>query len=337
MTNISTYKLSCGDIEMMTTNFGARVMTLLAPDRNGTKADVVMGYNTPQEYYTDNEERFFGAVCGRFANRIAKGRFEIDGVEYHLPINNNGQSLHGGLKGIDSVVWDVVEHSPSRILFRYVSVDMEEGYPGELTIDMSYELTEQNEFVIKYRATTTSATVVNLTHHSYFNLAGEGEGDILDHVMQINADKFVPIDDVSIPLGELRSVEGTPFDFRTPKVIGLDINMDDEQLKMGSGFDHSWVINGSEGVRLAAKVSDPKSGRQMEVYTDQVGMQFYSGNFISGRISSKGGDKKYLHRGALALETQLLPDSPNQPQFPTSRLNPDEEYTHTCIYKFMRE
>ncbi|MFI3293173.1 MAG: aldose epimerase family protein [Rikenellaceae bacterium] len=336
MTTISTYTLSCGDIEMMVTNFGARVMTLLAPDRNGKKADVVMGYNTPQEYYTDNEERFFGAVCGRFANRIAKGCFEIDGAEYHLPINNNGQSLHGGLKGIDSVVWDVVEQSANAILFRYISPDGEEGYPGELTIDMSYELTSDNEFVIKYRATTTESTVVNLTHHSYFNLAGEGEGDILDHTMQIDGDKFVPIDEVSIPLGDLRSVEGTPFDFRTPKVIGRDISLDDEQLKMGSGFDHSWVINGS-GLRFAVAVVDPKSGRRMEVYTDQVGMQFYSGNFISGRISSKGGDKSYLHRGALALETQLLPDSPNQPQFPTSRLDPGEEYKHTCIYKFTVE
>ncbi|MFI3282075.1 MAG: aldose epimerase family protein [Rikenellaceae bacterium] len=333
MVNISTFTLSAGDIEMVVTNFGARVMKLFTPDKNGTMADVVLGYNTVEEYLDNNPERFFGAVCGRFANRIAKGQFEIDGEVYNLPINNNGQSLHGGEKGLDSVVWDVVESTPNSILFKYISAHGEEGYPGELTIHMSYELTEQNEFVIKYRATTTASTVVNLTHHSYFNLRGEGEGDVLDHIMRINADKFVPIDDVSIPLGNMAEVIGTPFDFRAPKVIGRDIMLPDEQLKMGSGYDHSWVISGN-GLRFAASVIDPQSGRRMEVFTDQVGMQFYSGNFITGEITSKGGDKRYLHRGALALETQLLPDSPNQPQFPTSRLNPEEEYTHTCIYKF---
>lgn len=337
MTDISTYTLSAGGVEMVVTNFGARVMKLLTPNREGEMEDIVLGYNTTQEYVNNCGERYFGAVCGRFANRIAKGAFSLDDESYSLPINNNGQSLHGGVKGLDSVVWSVQEATPSAIYFRYISVDGEEGYPGTLIIDMSYELTESGAFVVKYRATTDKATVVNLTHHSYFNLKGEGKGDICDHIVYINADKFIPIDEVSIPTGEIADVANTPFDFREPKLVGRDIEVANLQIKMGCGYDHCWVINGSEGVRLAASVVEPVSGRKMEVYTDQVGMQFYSGNFLDGKTTSKSGDDKYLRRGALAMETQLFPDTPNQPHFPSARLDEGEIYSHTCIYKFSVE
>ncbi len=337
MSKISTYTLSAGDIEMVVTNYGGRVMKLFAPDKNGTKADVVLGYNTTDEYLNNKGERFLGAMCGRYANRIALGEFMLDGVKYSLPINSKGQSLHGGLKGMDSVAWDVVEYTPSFILFRLVSPDGEEGYPGTVTVDMSYELTEENEFVIKYRATTDKATVLNLTHHSYFNLKGEGEGDITDHMLQINSDFFLPVTNVSIPTGEVAKVEGTPFDFREMKLIGQDINQEDHQIEMGAGYDHCWVLNNGGNVELAATLVDPASGRRMEVYTDQVGIQFYSGNWFDGKTLSKSGDKPYIGRGSLALETQLFPDSPNRQHFPTSRLDVGEEYTHTCIYKFSVE
>ncbi len=334
MADISTYTISAGDVEMMVTNFGARVMKLFTPDRNGVKGDIVLGYNTTDQYITNNPERFFGAVCGRFANRIANGKFEIEEEEYRVPINNNGQSLHGGVKGLDSVVWDVQKVTSSAIYFRYISPNGEEGYPGTLIIDMSYELTEDGEFVVKYRATTDRATIVNLTHHSYFNLRGEGCGDVYDHLLEINADSYIPIDEASIPTGELASVSSTPFDFREMKAIGRDIEAENEQLKMGSGYDHCWVINPGDGVRKAATVIDPESGRKMDVYTDQPGMQFYSGNFLSGELDSKNGKSKYVKRGALALETQLFPDTPNQPHFPSALLDEGEIYSHTCIYKF---
>ncbi len=335
MAELKTYTLYNGGIEMEVSTFGARVMKLFVEDRDGNVADVVLGYNTNEEYLDNKGERFLGAVCGRFANRIAKGKFSIDDVEYNVPINNNGQSLHGGLKGIDSVIWSVVEATEERIDFRYISVDGEEGYPGTLTIDMSYELTEDGEFVIEYVATTTKKTHVNLTHHSFFNLRGEGNGDVNGHVMQINGDKFIPIDEVSIPTGEIAEVAGGAFDFRVAKPIGQDLGADDVQLKMGAGYDHCWVLNGKQGaMKLAATVFDPESGRRMEVYTDQVGMQFYGGNFFDGTTVSKDGESTYAYRGSFALETQLFPDTPNQPQFPSTLLEPGEEYTHRCIYKF---
>lgn len=320
---------------MTVTNFGGRVMELFTEDRNGEMADIVLGYDTTDEYLDNKGERFLGACCGRFANRIAEGKFTIDGVEYNVPINNNGQSLHGGVKGLDSVVWDVVQANDERIDFRYVSPDGEEGYPGELTIDMSYELTEDAEFVIEYRATTTKTTHVNITHHSFFNLRGEGNGDVNGHILQINADGFIPINEVSIPTGEIAAVAGTAFDFTTAKAIGTDLSAEDEQLKMGAGYDHCWVLRGKQGaMKLAAVVVEPESGRRMEVYTDQLGIQFYGGNFFDGKTVAKCGDKTYDYRGSLALETQLFPDTPNQPQFPSTLLEPGEEYTHRCIYKF---
>ncbi len=328
------YTLKKGDIEMTVTNFGGRVMTLLVPDRQGNMADVVLGYKTVEEYIDNSGERFLGAVCGRFANRIAKGTFSIDGVSYNLPINNNGQTLHGGLKGLDLVWWDVVSYSEDELHLRYVSVDGEEGFPGELTIDMVYRLTEKNEFSIDYTAKTTKKTPVNLTHHSFFNLAGEGNGTINNHLMQIFAERFIPIDEVSIPTGEIRDVEGSPFDFRRAKPIGQDIDTDYDQLKTGCGYDHCWVIDGV-GMRIAARVEEPVSGRVMEVWTDQPGMQFYGGNFFDGKTQAKSGKGSYDYRGSFALETQNFPDAPNQPNFPNSILNPGETYKHRCVYCFV--
>ncbi|MFR9672234.1 MAG: aldose epimerase family protein, partial [Rikenellaceae bacterium] len=238
MAETKIYTLYAGGVEMVVTNFGARVMKLFVEDRDGVAADVVLGYNTVEEYIDNKGERFYGAPCGRYANRIAKGHFTIDGVEYSLPINNGPNSLHGGLKGIDMVIWDVVKVTDSRIDFRYVSPDGAEGYPGEVTIDMCYELTSDGEFVIEYSATTTKKTHLNLTHHSFFNLCGEGRGTVADHVLRINADYYVPIDETSIPLGYYESVEGTPFDFRVAKPIGQDENEEGNvQLKMGTGYN----------------------------------------------------------------------------------------------------
>ncbi len=327
------YTLKKGDIEMTVTNFGGRVMSLLVPDRQGNMADVVLGYKTVEEYLDNPGERFLGAVCGRFANRIAKGTFDIDRETYHLPINNNGQTLHGGLKGLDLVWWDVISYSEDAIHLRYVSVDGEEGFPGELTIDMVYRLTENNEFAIEYRAQTTKKTPVNLTHHSFFNLAGEGNGTINNHLMQIFAERFIPIDEVSIPTGEIRAVKGSPFDFHKAKPIGQDLEADYDQLKTGSGYDHCWVINGG-GMRRAARVEEPVSGRVMEVWTDQPGMQFYGGNFFDGKTPAKSGNGSYDYRGSFALETQNFPDAPNHPDFPNSILQPGETYQHNCVYCF---
>ncbi len=335
MADIKIYTLKGGNVEMVVTNFGARVMKLYVADRDGKKADIVLGYNTVEEYLDNKGERFLGAVCGRFANRIAKGQFTIDEVEYNVPINNNGQSLHGGLKGIDSVVWEVVKATDSRLDFRYVSADGEEGYPGELTIDMSYELTANDEFAIEYKATTTKKTHVNLTHHSFFNLRGEGNGDVNSHLMMINAEQFIPIDNVSIPTGDIEDVAGNPFDFRVAKAIGTDLAVKSTQLDMGAGYDHCWVLNGAQGeMKLAAVVVEPESGRRMSVYTDQKGIQFYGGNFFDGKTVAKDGKGTYDHRGSLALETQLFPDTPNQPHFPSTLLDVGETYTHRCTYKF---
>lgn len=337
MKEISTHTLSAGNIEMVVTNFGGRVIKIFTPDRDGNVADIALGYNTIEEYLDNKGERFLGAMCGRFANRIAKGTFTLDGQTYSLPINNNGQSLHGGIKGMDSVVWDVVDVSPTYILFRYVSPDGEEGYPGEVSVEMSYELTPDNEFVIKYSATTDKNTILNLTHHSYFNLRGEGDGEITDHIIEIPSELYLPVNSVSIPTGEIRKVEGTPFDFRKPKRIGQDIDANHEQTQLCGGYDHCWVLNNGGEVRFAARVVEPESGRVMEVYTDQVGIQFYSGNAFDGKSISKSGKGAYIKRGSLALETQRFPDAPNQPQFPSARLNVGEQYTHTCIYKFSAE
>ena len=332
---VALYTLNSGDLTMQVTNYGARVVSLWAPDRNGTYEDVVLGYDHIDRYVINIKERFLGAVVGRYANRIADGRFVLDGKEYNLPQNNNGQSLHGGLKGLDGVVWEVRSANSSKIVFRYVAADGEEGYPGNLTIDMTYELTPKNEFRVTYSATTDAPTVVNLSHHSYFNLKGEGNGTILDHVLTINANHMIPVNSVLIPTGEIALVEGTPFDFRKPYVIGDRIGDDNEQLKMGSGYDHCWVLNRvGNGVELAATLWEPVSGRVMEVFTDQIGIQFYSGNFFDQGSHSGKYNRPLKYRETLALETQKFPDSPNHPHFPSTVLRPGEKYSHECIYKF---
>ncbi len=318
------------------TNFGQRLVALRVPDRNGELEDVVLGFSS-LEGYKDSAEPFFGATIGRYGNRIANGEFDLDGTTYTLEKNNNGQHLHGGGEGFHNLVWDMKKTAPNQLVFSRISPHMEEGYPGNLSVQTIYTLTEDNELKIEYKATTDAKTVINLTHHSFFNLAGAGNGNINQHVLTINADSFTPVDQNLIPTGEIKSVAGTAFDFTTPKPIGQDLKADDPQLKHGMGYDHNFVLNqqpeAPEGLVLAAKVVEPESGRTMEVYTNEPGLQFYGGNFLDGKIIGKEG-KAYVHRGSFCLETQHFPDSPNQPGFPDVTLEPGEEYSSICIYKF---
>ncbi|UCH09111.1 MAG: galactose mutarotase, partial [Fidelibacterota bacterium] len=291
------------------------------------------------EYIKENP--YFGAVVGRFANRIGGAKFALGGVEHQLAANDGENHLHGGLKGFDKVLWngeEVRSGEGPAVKFSYVSVNGEEGYPGNLTVEITYTFTNDNELKIEYVATTDKKTVVNLSHHSYFNLAGAGSGDILGHEMMIDADRFIPTGPGLIPTGELRDVKGTPFDFNTPTMVGTGIDQDDEQLRNGGGYDHCWVLNKSRAgaLELGARVHDPTSGRIMEVHTTEPGMQFYAGNFLDGSIVGKGG-KVYEYRSALCLEAQHFPDSPNQPQFPTVVLEPGQEYRKTTVYKFFTE
>lgn len=331
---VTLYTLRNGDLTMQVTNFGARVVSLWTPDRTGAFEDVVLGYENLDRYLDNRGERFLGAALGRYANRIAEGRFTLDGKEYTLPLNDKGRTLHGGVKGFDSVVWDVESSNDTTIVFRYRSADGEEGFPGNLDVEMSYTLTPSNEFRIDYRAETDAPTVVNLSHHSFFNLKGEGNGTILDNELWIKAAATTPVDANLIPTGEIAPVEGTPFDFRTATAIGARIGVENEQLKNGGGYDHNWVLSREgEGVELVASLYDPTTGRVMEVLTDQPGLQFYSGNFFDGKSLGKYG-RPQSYRESVALETQHFPDSPNHPDFPTTRLDPGETYTHTCIYRF---
>lgn len=321
-------------LKMQVTNLGAKVMKLMVPDQNGELVDVVLGFDTPEEFAASSES-YFGATIGRYGNRIANAKFELDGNTYTLAANNGPNSLHGGPGGFHNVIWEVVEVTDNQIVFSYLSEDGEEGFPGNLKVTMTYILTEDNEFKITYEATTDKATVVNLTHHSFFNLSGAGNGDILDHVLMLNADQFTPVNKDLIPTGELKSVKGTPMDFTSATAIGDRIDADFEQLKHGGGYDHNWVLNKDTGseLTLAAKISAPKTGIAMEVWTTEPGIQFYAGNFLNGKVTGKEG-KTYHYRGAFCLETQHFPDSPNQPNFPSVRLDPEQEYSHTCIYKF---
>lgn len=334
--NVSLYTLASGHgIYMQVTNYGARVVALWTPDRNGNYEDIVLGYETIDRYINNKGERFLGPVVGRYANRIAGGRFTLDGKIYQLPPNDHGQTLHGGPKGLDRIVWDVDMISKNEIVFSCVSPDGEEGFPGTLRIKMSYLLTPENEFKISYSATTDKPTVINLSHHGIFNLKGEGNGTITDHILTIHADYITPVNDKLIPTGEFLAVENTPFDFREPTVIGNRINQENIQLKNGAGYDHNWVISktNSSEIKQVATLYEPNSGRMMEVWSDQPGLQFYSGNFFDGKVMGKYG-KTLNYREGLALETQKFPDSPNQPGFPSTRLNPEETYQQTCIYKF---
>jgi aldose 1-epimerase len=313
--------------------YGGILTSLKVPDKNGHFGDVVLGYDNLEGYLKSTP--YFGALIGRYGNRIAKGQFTLDGQTYTLATNNPPNSLHGGWKGFDKVVWTATpkETSDGPVLFlTYNSPDGEEGYPGNLVVSATYSLTADNALKIEFSATTDRDTVVNLTHHSYFNL--RGSGDVLDHVVYINADKFTPVDATLIPTGELKPVGDTPFDFRVPTAIGARINSPDEQIKFAGGYDDNWVLNKSDDtLSLAASVYEPTSGRVMEVYTTSPGLQFYTGNFLDGTITGKGG-WVYQFRNAFCMEPQHFPDSPNHPEFPTTELKPGQVYSNTIIYKF---
>ncbi|MCI0490666.1 MAG: galactose mutarotase [Blastocatellia bacterium] len=322
-----------GGVEVKITNYGGTVVSLKVPDRNGHKADVVLGHDNLDGYMTNNP--YFGSIIGRYGNRIGKGRFSLNGQEYTLAKNNGENHLHGGIKGFDKVVWEAKEiddKDGAGLSLNYVSKDGEEGYPGNLSVTVVYTLTDDNELKIDYTAATDKDTVVNLTHHSYFNLAGEGS--ILDHELMLEAGRFTPVDTGLIPTGELRSVKGTPMDFTQPTAIGARIDDDYEQLVLGKGYDHNWALESGGGkLSLAARVSEPKAGRVMEVYTTEPGIQFYTGNFLDGSITGKGG-QVYQRRYGFCLETQHFPDSPNKPDFPSTLLKPGRKYMTTTVYKF---
>jgi len=318
------------------TNYGATVVSLLMPDRTGKLEDVVLGYDNVQDY--EKGTSYFGAIVGRYGNRIGKGKFTLDGKEYKLATNNGENHLHGGVVGYNKVVWQVIKSEAADggafITLKYISKDGEEGYPGTVDFTVTYKLTKDNELAIDYAAAADKPTVFNPTHHSYFNLTGNTENTILDHELMLNADKYTPVDAGLITTGKLDNVEGTPMDFRKAFKIGERINADFEQIKFGKGYDHNWVLNNwDKTVKVAASVYEPKSGRYMEVLTDQPGIQFYSGNFLDGTGAGKNG-KPYKFRTGFCLETQHFPDSPNKPEFPTVRLNPGEVYKQATVYKF---
>jgi len=314
-------------------NYGGIVVWLKVPDKHGVLGDVVLGYDHLDGYLTNNP--YFGCLVGRYGNRIANGQFVLDGVTYQLAKNDGPNHLHGGIKGFDKVVWSaksyITPEGPALEL-EYVSPDGEEGYPGKLTVKAVYTVTDDNALRLDFTATTDKPTICNLTHHSYFNLAGKG--DILGHVVMMPADRFTPVDATLIPTGELRPVDGTPFDFRKPTQIGARINQADEQLKFGKGYDHNWVYDKPLGkLTLLARVTEPTSGRVMEVWSTEPGLQFYSGNFLDGTITGKGG-WVYQFRHGFCMEPQHFPDSPNKPHFPSTVLRPGQVYRNTIIYKF---
>ena len=333
---VDLFKISHQDGMIVTIiNYGAIVTSLFVPDKEGVLADIVLGYETLKEYVEDRS--YFGATVGRIGNRVADGKFVLDGVEYELARNDGENHLHGGIKGFNKRIWvpEIIDRRGIPTLkMTYLSKDGEEGYPGNLRISVSYSLTNDNGLKIDYAAETDKLTILNPTHHSYFNLSGAGNGEILDHVLTINADTFTPVREGLIPIGEIRDVTGTPLDFRNPKAIGERINANDEQITLGLGYDHNWVLNNwDSSLNLAVTLYDSRSGRFMEVFTTEPGMQFYSGNFLDGSITGKEG-KIYHHRSALCLEADHFPDSPNQPDFPPVTLGPGETYEQTTIYRF---
>ncbi len=314
-------------------NYGGIIQSIMVPDKNGKLGDVVLGYDNINEYLTNSP--YFGALIGRYGNRIAKGRFTLDGVSYQLATNNVPSSLHGGVRGFDKVIWQAqpgCSDQGQTLKLTYVSHDGEEGYPGQLTVTALYTLTDDNAIRLDYTATCDRDTVLNLTQHSYFNLAGHG--DILHDIVYINADKFTPVDSTLIPTGEIKPVDGTPFDFRTPTAVGARIGEDNEQLKFAGGYDQNWVVNHPMGeLGLDARVTDPTTGRVLEVWSTEPGLQFYTGNFLNGTMTGKGG-WVYQFRDALTMEPQHYPDSPNHPNFPTTELKPGEVYHNTILYRF---
>ena len=332
---VSLYTLKGGNLTMQVTNYGGRVISLWAPDRNGNMGDVESGLGSIDAYLNNTGERFLGAAVGPVCNRIAKGKFTLDGKKYKCPINNAPNTLHGGDKGIDKVVWDVLSSTDNQIVLRYVRPDGQDGFPGNLTIKMTYTLTEANEFTIDYEATTDQATPVNISHHSFFNLSGRTDASVLDNEMMIKSSTTTPIDKNMIPTGKIVSLLGGPMDFTKPTKIGARIGEKDDQLAAGNGYDHNWIIDREtkDGMDLCATVYDPASGRGLEVRSDQPALQFYCGNFFDGKMTDKHGNP-IGYRCCLVFETQKYPDAVNHPQFPSTILRPGEVYTHHCAYKF---
>ena len=331
--NVSLYHIeNKNKVSASFTNFGGRIVSLMVPDKNGKMTDVVVGFNTLKGYQHSSEP-YFGATIGRYGNRIAKGTFSIDGVTHHSPTNNGTNMLHGGTKGFQYVVWDAAKLNNSTLKFTYLSADGEMGFPGNLKVEVTYQLTDDNALKITYNATTDKKTVVNLTNHAFFNLNGEGSGTILNHQLQLFANVYTPVDSTLIPTGELLLVKNTPFDFNLPQQIGKRIEENDQQLRNGKGYDHNFVLNGAGKAKHAAKVIGDQSGITMDIYTDEPGIQFYSGNFMKGLHTFKSGAKDEF-RSAFCLETQHFPDSPNQKNFPSTLLHPGETYHTVSIYQF---
>ena len=322
-------------MEISIITYGGIITSWTAPDKNGDYKDIVLGYNTLAEYET--ETPYFGALIGRYGNRIAKGKFTIDGETYTLAVNNGVNHLHGGIKGFDKVVWDaktIVNDSTASLELSYLSKDMEEGYPGNLETRVTYTLNNKDELSVKYEAKTDKPTIVNLTQHSYFNLTADFNQPILNHELVINADSFLPVDSTLIPTGEFRNVTETPFDFRSSKAIGKHINTENTQIKNGLGYDHCWIINDQEkGFRFVASAYEPVSGRLLEILSDEPGIQFYSGNFLDGKLPSKN-QGTYQHRTGFCLETKHFPNAPNEPSFPTTILKPGETFTSETWFQF---
>jgi aldose 1-epimerase len=327
---VDIYTLKDGAIEAHIITYGGIIQSLKVPDKKGNLADVVLGYDNLDGYLGGNKA-FFGAIIGRYGNRIAGGKFQLDGKTYHIPLNDGPNALHGGPKGFDKVNWKG-KAIPHGVELTYVSPDGDQGFPGKLTAVVKYTLVG-NELKIDYSATTDKDTVVNLTNHSYFNLAGQGNGDILKDEVKIDASRYTPVDATLIPTGELPQVAGTPFDFRKPTAVGARINDDNDQLKKGHGYDHNWVLDSSGKLAEAAEVSEPSTGRVLQVLTDQPGVQFYTGNFLDGSITGKDG-KVYGHRSGLCLETQHFPDSPNHPKFPSTELKAGQTYHTVTVFRF---
>ncbi len=321
-------------MEVCVTNYGGIIVSVMVPDKDGTMQDVVLGFDSIDDYI--NIDNNFGATIGRYGNRIGHGKITVDGTEYDLPKNNFGHTLHGGNNGFNKQVFDASQPNEQTVELTYVSKDGEEGFPGNLTTKVTMTLTDNNAIDIQYEASTDKETVVNLTNHSYFNLSGNPENTILDHLLTINADGFTPVDSTYMTTGEIADVEGTDMDFRTPTKVGERIdNFEYDQLKNGNGYDHNWVLNTDGDInQIAATVYDPTTGIELEVYTDEPGLQVYSGNFLDGSITGKNGTV-YNKRTAICLETQKYPDSPNKPDWPSPYLKPGEEYTSRCIYKFL--
>ena len=317
-------------------NFGATVMSIEVPDKNGNISNIVLGYDNPEEYIEGNP--YFGAIIGRYGNRIAKGKFSLNKKDYQLAKNNGNNHLHGGPGGFHNVIWNVEDYKNDNenhyIKLKYFSIDNEEGYPGNLTVYVKYTLSENNELIIDYEASCDTKTIVNLTHHSFFNLKDAGKSTILNHELKINADKYIPVNSELIPTGKITYVKSSSMDFTTSVAIGKRINEDFEQLHFGKGYDHNWVlIQNDSSLNLAAEVYEPVTGRKMEVYTTEPGLQFYSGNFLDGSDIGKDSTK-YQFRTAFCLEAQHFPDSPNHDNFPSTILNPGEKYKQKTIYKF---